>query len=181
MASTSSKTAAGIGSWAFRAVTSSSDPKKANLDYVHHPSRPPRDVLLLARKAFTNLVDLIRLRIARYGMVELWRRHIEGLEESEKGADAVDVGEAEAYRIETQALPDKAEKAMEALGAFLNQVKKDWNKLDKRILRHILRSPVIALGVGEHPFTVDWEIFQVNCAKFGDGSQGNKMDLSGAL
>jgi hypothetical protein len=54
---------------------------------------------------------------------------------------------------------------------------KDWSKLDNRVLGHILRSPAITLGVGEHRFTEDWGIFLVNRAKLGDGFQGNKLDL----
>jgi hypothetical protein len=48
--------------------------KEANVDYVHHPSRPPKDVLLLGKRAFTNLVDSIKLRIGRHGNdVQRWR------------------------------------------------------------------------------------------------------------
>jgi len=66
---------------------------------------------------------------------------------------------------------------MEALGALLDQVKKDWKKLDNRVIGHVLRSPAIILGVGEHRFTEDWGIFQIDRAKLGDGFQGNKLDL----
>ena len=154
--------------------------KEANVDYVRHPSHwPPRDVLLLGRRAFTNLVDSIKFRIGRHGItVELWRQQIEDLEEREKGTNTVDVEKAKTTRIETQGLLDKAEKAMEALGVLLKQVNKDWKKLYNRVLGHILRSPAITLGVGEHHFTEDWGIFQVNHAKLGGGFQGNKMDLS---
>jgi hypothetical protein len=152
--------------------------KEANLDYVRHLSGPPGDVLLLSRRAFTNLVDSIKLRIEEHDItVKRWRKQIEGFEEREKGTDAVDVEKAKAARIETQVLLDKAVKAMEALRVFLNQVKKDWNKLDNRVLGHILRSPAITLGVGKHRFTEDWGIFQVNRAKLGDGFRGNKLDL----
>jgi hypothetical protein len=76
--------AAAIGSWAFRAVTSSSDPR--NIDYVHHPSRPSKKVLLLGNRAFSNLVDSIKLRIGRHGLtVEHWREQIEEFEEMERG------------------------------------------------------------------------------------------------
>jgi len=78
---------------------------------------------------------------------------------------------------ETQGLLDKAENAMEALGALLDQVKKDWKKLDSCVLGHVLCSPAISLGVSEHCFTEDWGIFQINRAKLGDGFQGNKLDL----
>ena len=152
--------------------------KEANIDYVRHPGAPPRDVLLLGRKAFTHLVDSIKLRIGRHGItVQRWRKQIERFEEGEKGTNAVDVDKAKADRIETQGLLEKAEEAMEALGMLLNQVNTDWKKLDNRVLGHILRSPAITLGTGEHRFTEDWEIFQVNRAKLGDGFKGNKMDL----
>ena len=153
-------------------------PKQANVDYVRHPSRPAKDVLLLSKGAFTNLVDSIKLEIGEHGItVKRWRKQIEGFEEREKGTNAVDVAKAKKARIETQGLVDKSQKAMEALGAFLNRVNKDWKKLDDRVIGHILRSPAISLGVGEQRFTEDWGIFQVDRAKLGDGFQGNKIDL----
>ncbi|KAH8997162.1 hypothetical protein EDB86DRAFT_3153777, partial [Lactarius hatsudake] len=155
---------------------------EANVDYVLHPSRPPKDVLLLGKRAFTNLVDSIKLRIGRHGIAaKRWRKRIEGFEEREKGTHAVDVEKAKASRMETQGLLDKAEKAMEALGALLDQVNKDWKKLNNRVLGRILRSPAISLGVGEQRFTEDWGVFQIDRAKLGDGFQGNKMDLGTKL
>jgi len=152
--------------------------EEANTDYIRDPSQPRKSVILLGRTAYTNLVDSIKLRIGRHGlMVNHWRNQIEEFEEREKGTNAVDIEKAKAARIETRALLDKAEKAMEALGVLLNQVKKDWKKLDNRVLGHILRSPAITFGVGEHRFTEDWGIFKVNRAKLGAGFQGNKMDL----
>ncbi|KAI1787375.1 hypothetical protein LXA43DRAFT_1098305 [Ganoderma leucocontextum] len=156
--------------------------KEANIGYVRHPGGPPKDVLLLGERAFTNLADSIKLRIGRHGIAaERWRNQIQEFEEREQGTNAVDVKKAKAYRIETQGLLDKAEKAIEALGVLLDQVNKGWKKLDNRVLGQILRSPAIALGVGEHRFTEDWGIFQVNRAKLGDGFQGNKMDLGTKL
>ncbi|KAK0213851.1 hypothetical protein IW262DRAFT_1411917 [Armillaria fumosa] len=156
--------------------------KEANVDYVRNPSAPPKDVLLLGKRAFTNLVDSIKLRIGLHGIAaKRWRKQIEGFEKREKGTNTVDVEKAKAARIETLRLLDKAEKAMEALGALLDQVDKDWRKLDNRVLGPILRSPAIRLGVGEQHFTEDWGVFQVNRAKLGDGFQGNKMDLGTKL
>jgi len=157
-------------------------PKEANIDYVRPLSGSPKDVLLLSKKAFTNLVDSIKLRIGRHGIAtKRWRKQIEGFEDREKGTNAVDVAKAKAARMETQGLLDKAEKAMEALGTLLDQVNKDWKKLDNRVLGHILRSPAISLGVGEQRFTEDWAVFQINRARLGNGFQGNKMDLGGAF
>jgi len=112
-------------------------------------------------------------------MVKYWRKQIEGLEE-EKGTNTVDSEEAKVARIETQNLLQE-EEAMEQLGVFLDQVNKDWRKLDNRIFGHILRSPPITLGVGERRFTEDWGLFQVNRAKLGDGFWGNTMDVGSAF
>ncbi|KAF7966504.1 hypothetical protein HWV62_38100 [Athelia sp. TMB] len=72
-----------------------------------------------------------------------------------KGTNAVDVEKATAAQIQNQGLLENTEKAMEALGVFLNRVKKNWKKLDNRVLGHILRSPALSLGVGEHRFMED--------------------------
>ena len=152
--------------------------KEANIDYICHHSQSRKSVLLLGRSAFSSLVDSIKLRIGRYGLtVDHWRIQIEEFEEREKDTNSVDIENAKAARIETQALLDKAEKAMNALGVLLDRVKQDWKKLDNRVLGHILRSPAITFGVGEHRFTEDWGIFKVNRAKLGAGFQGNKIDL----
>ena len=142
-----------------------SDPRK--------PTSTPKDVLLTGRGSFTNLVDSIKFRIGRYGITV---EQIARFEERDKSTNAVNVERAKATRIETQGLLDKAEKVMEALGMFLDQVNKDRKKLN-RVLGHILRSPAITLGVGEYRFTEDRGIFQVNRAKLGNGFQGNKMDF----
>lgn len=152
--------------------------KESNIDYVCHPSRPPRDVVLLGRRAFTNLVDSIESKIRACGIeLKLWRREIENLEKREKGSNAVDVEKARADRIEVQGLVDDTEKTMEELEPLLKQVRWNWSRLDNRIIGHILRSPGITLGVGEHRFTEDWGIFLIDRDKLGHGFQGNKMDL----
>ncbi|KAI0029419.1 hypothetical protein K488DRAFT_72980 [Vararia minispora EC-137] len=157
-------------------------PKEGNFDYIRHPSAPSKDVLLLGKRAYTNLVDSIKVRIGRHGIsIKRWTRQIEGFLEREECADQADIQKATASRTEIQALLDKAETAVEALAALLKQVNADWKKIDDRVLGHILRSPAIALGVGEHRFTEDWGIFQVDRAKLGDGFQGNKLDLGTKL
>jgi hypothetical protein len=152
--------------------------KEANIDYVHHPGGPCRDVLLLGERAFTNLVDSIKLRIGRHAIAaKRWRKQIEGFEKREKGTNAVDVEKAKVVRTETQGLLDKAERSMKELVTFLDQVNEEWKRLDDRVLGHVLRSPAISLGVGDQRFTEDWGIFEVKRAKLGVGFQGNTMDL----
>ena len=110
-------------------------------------------------------------------MVKRWRKQIEGFVEKEKGTNTVDVQKAKAVRIGTRGLLDKAENVMEALGALLDRVNKDWKKLDNRVFGHVLRSLPIIFGIGERRFTEDWGNFQVDRAKLSDGFPGNKLDL----
>lgn len=125
-------------------------PNEANVDYVRHPSGPPKYVVLLSKRDLTKVVDSIELTIAAYGISSnRWKKQVEGFEEREKGTDAADVEKARADRIETQGSLDKAEKAMNAPKALLDQVNRDSKKLDKRVLGPIIRSPAISLGVGE--------------------------------
>ena len=83
--------------------------KEANVDYVRRRSASSKDVVLLGKRGYANLVDSIKVRIGRYGIsMKRWTKQIEGFVEREKGTDLVDVQKAVALRIETQALLDKA-------------------------------------------------------------------------
>ncbi|KAF8879528.1 hypothetical protein CPB84DRAFT_292048 [Gymnopilus junonius] len=156
--------------------------KEGNFDYIRHPRAPSKDVLLLGKRAYTDLVYSIKVRIRGYGIsMECWTEQIEMFSEREKGTDQADIQKAAAFRIETQALLDKAKTAIEALTALLKQVDTDWKKLNDRVLGHVLRSPGITLGAGDEHFTEDWAIFQIDRAKLGDGFQGNKLDLGKEL
>lgn len=123
--------------------------QEGNLDYSYHPSAPVKDVLLLGKRAYAELVDSIKLTIGGHGIsAKHWRKQIEGFKEREKGNDAVDVAKAEASRIKTEGLLDEAEKAMVELGGLLDQVNKDWKKIDNRVIGHILRShPSVSASV----------------------------------
>jgi len=56
--------------------------QEGNLDYFYHPSAPAKDVLLLGKRAYADLVDSIKVAIRRYGFsTELWRRQIEWFKE----------------------------------------------------------------------------------------------------
>jgi hypothetical protein len=107
--------------------------KEANVNYVRHPTGAHKDILLLGKRAFTDLVDSIKVRIGWHGITsKRWRNQIEGLEKNERGTNTVEVEKAQVDRMETQVLLEKAEKAMGALGALLDQVNKDWKKLNNR-------------------------------------------------
>jgi hypothetical protein len=102
---------------------------------------------------------------------------MERFEAREKGTRAVDIEKSMAARIETQRLLERTQKAIEALEVLLDQVNRDWKNIDNRILGHIVCSPAITLGVGEHRFTEDWGVFQIDRARLGNDFQGNKLDL----
>ncbi|KAG9080475.1 hypothetical protein FRC06_006532 [Ceratobasidium sp. 370] len=154
-------------------------PEEGNFDYSYHPGAPVKDVLLLGKRAYTDVVDSIKLAIAERGTAaEVWEEQIAWCkEEEEKGADAADVANTEASRVKTEGWLDEAEKAMEALARFLERVNKEWKKIDNRVIGHVLRSPPIGFGVSEQHFTEDWGVFVVDRTKLGDGFRGNKIDL----
>ncbi|KAG7439988.1 uncharacterized protein BT62DRAFT_924364 [Guyanagaster necrorhizus] len=156
--------------------------KEANNDYVYHPSAPRKNVLLLSNRDITDLVNSIEINITGHSTaVKNYRKEIKGFEEREKGTNAGDVMEAKAARIEAQALLDDVEKKIDALRVLRKQLNNDWNRLQNRVLGHILRSPPISVSVGRHRFTEDWGVFEVDRAKLGDGFQGNKIDLGTKL
>jgi len=153
-------------------------PNVPNLDYAHIKVRRVGGSSCLARKPHTKLADSIKIEIGQHGLaIERWRGQIEGFKGGEKGTYAGDIEKARKDRDKTQALLDDVEEAMGVLGKFLGQVQKDWSKLDNRVLGTVLCSPAVNLGVGEHRFTEDWGIFQVDRTKLGDGFHGNKIDL----
>jgi hypothetical protein len=152
--------------------------KDINVDYVYHPGRPARDVVVLGRKAFTNLIASIEVRIGNHGIArERWMSQITCFEHREQGTDATDVARARADRLVTQGLVDNAETAMAALGELLDNINQHGSQSNNRVLGHILRSPAISLGVGFHHFTEDYGLFQVNRDKLGEGFVGNKIYL----
>jgi len=152
--------------------------QEGNADYVRHHHGPPKNVVLLGKRAYTDLVDSIMLRIGRHGIsIKRWKKQIEGFQQREEGTDERDVARAAKERTKTQALVDAAEEALEALAALLSKVETHWKKLEDRVLGTILRCPPIRLGVGSERFTEDWGVFSIDRSKLGDGFQGNKIDL----
>lgn len=149
-----------------------------NLDYSYHPGEPAKDVLLLGKRAYADVVDLIKLTIRGHGiLIEHWGRQIEMYKEMEKGNGTADTAEAKASRIKIEKSIDETGKTTEKLKVFLDQVEKEWKEIDSRVIGHILRSPPIGLGVSEQHFTEDWGVFVVDRSKLSANFQGNKMDL----
>jgi hypothetical protein len=143
---------------------------EANLDYASHPHAPRKDVLHLGIRAYSNVVDSIKLTIARHGIAaKRYRKQIEGFEEREKGTGAADVETARAKRVETEEMLAKADKAMLELSKLLDRVKKDWKYQDNHVIGSIVRSPPIQLGVGQQRFTEDWGLFKIDRSKLGNG------------
>lgn len=149
---------------------------ETDTEHTHGPSGD--DVILLGDGALTKLTSSISEKIQQHPkVVEHLEKRIKWLMEREGGPDANDVEKAKGPRIKTQASLNEEKNTQKALQALLDQVNRDWNELDNRILGPILCSPTIGFCVGEHQFTEDWAIFEVNRAKLGKSFQGNKIDL----
>jgi hypothetical protein len=150
-----------------------------NVNYARtNTSAQPRNLLLLGTKAFENLVESIKIRIGRHGiMVERYNRQIEKLQAREAGEDQDDIEEATGELKKTQRLLDEANEAMEALEKFHNEVKKDWSEPSQRVLGHIVYSPRITLGVGTEGFTEDYAVVELDSSKIEKAFKGNVIEL----
>ncbi|KAI6040606.1 hypothetical protein EDC04DRAFT_2537846, partial [Pisolithus marmoratus] len=125
-------------------------------NYICHPHGPHKDVVLLSLGAFTNLLNSINLMIKHNGVMDKYCMGIIELSKKrEQGTNTVDVEEAKVEWIRAQKLLDKGKKVVEALQVLLHQVKKDWKKLNDRVIGHILCCPPIHCGVSEEGFTKD--------------------------
>ncbi|KAG9080534.1 hypothetical protein FRC06_006461 [Ceratobasidium sp. 370] len=153
-------------------------PTMANLNYTHHPSGPPKNVIMLSQRALAGVVDSIKDEIAGHGIMSVvWKQEIKEFKEREKGTNAAAVKIAIKEQMAIQGLLGQVEEARDVLKALLHKVNRHWMKLDNCILGPIIYSPAIRLGVGEQRFTEDWGIFQVDQTKLGDGFKGNVIDL----
>lgn len=103
--------------------------KEGNINYVCHPSGPPRDVILLSKKALNNLMDTTTSRMQHHGkQIERWR---EELEETEESADALDAEEVKSLQNKLHSLLEEANKEVKALKVLYDLIQKEWTNIDK--------------------------------------------------
>ncbi|KAH8119558.1 hypothetical protein DFH11DRAFT_1838878 [Phellopilus nigrolimitatus] len=137
--------------------------------------------VLFKTDAQTNndyLLASIKLRIGRHGiMVELHKQEIKTLEEREGGDDDEDVEEAREELEKTRPLLTNANRAIEDLERFYEQVKSEWGPPKQRTIGHIRSSPAVTFHVGLEGFTEDWGAFELDGPKFKDAFKGNYIDL----
>ncbi|KAI0760742.1 hypothetical protein C8Q74DRAFT_251673 [Fomes fomentarius] len=150
-----------------------------NDEYVFRGAGAPRKyVRLLGNNRFQRLLDSIKLRIGRHGiMVEIYGRNIAKLEARVKGSDEKDVAEAKRELKKTRILLDDANEAIEDLEKFYTTVKRDWSKPEQRTIGHIRYSSALTLGAATGGFTADWGAFELDRSQFKDAFRGNFMDL----
>ncbi|KAF8970664.1 hypothetical protein BDZ97DRAFT_55681 [Flammula alnicola] len=163
-----------------------------NLDYTRtNTSTRRRNILLLGTEAFDNLAKSIKIKIGRHGVmaehysrqIEELQEQIEKLKEREAGEDEDedDVEEATGELEKIQRLLDEANKAMEALDKFHDEVRKKWRQPSQRVLGHIIRSPPITLGAGTEGFTEDYAVVELDSSKIEKAFVGNAIDLGAKI
>ncbi|KDQ53459.1 hypothetical protein JAAARDRAFT_424691 [Jaapia argillacea MUCL 33604] len=152
---------------------------KTNDHYVVTDASVPRKyVQLLGTRAFKELLDSIKLRIRRHGiMVEIHEGQIKRLEARVGGDDDEDVAQSKKELKKTRGLLEDANDAIEDLEKFYEKVKKEWSQPKQRTIGYIRSSPAIAFNVGPEGFTEDWGAFELDGAKFKDAFRGNFIDL----
>jgi hypothetical protein len=148
-----------------------------NDDYVFADAGAPRKyVQLLGTRAFDKLLDSIKMRIRRHGiMVGIYERQIKMLEARVGGDDEEDAAEAKKLK-KTRGLLDDANEAIEDLEKFYEKVEKEWGQPKQRTIGYIRSSPAIAFNVGPEGFTEDWGAFELDGPKFKE-FKGNFIDL----
>jgi hypothetical protein len=91
-----------------------------------------------------------------------------------------DSPEANTERQDIQMEIHKANRAIEALNAFYQDVSTRWATRESRILGHVILSPPINVGVGNssEDYTEDWAAVEIDASKI-DASNfdGNTIDL----
>ncbi|KAI0032653.1 hypothetical protein K488DRAFT_49424 [Vararia minispora EC-137] len=142
-----------------------------NEDYTLQGGGAPRkSVHLLGTRAFNRLLESIRLRIGRHGiMVEILERDIKRSKDKLEGdeeLDEDDVAEAKKELTKAQGQLAEANEAIEALEKFYATVKKDWGSAKNRIIGHIRRSPPVAFNVQPGGFTSDWAVIELDGSRF---------------
>ncbi|KJA21087.1 hypothetical protein HYPSUDRAFT_203275 [Hypholoma sublateritium FD-334 SS-4] len=131
---------------------------------------PRKNVQLLSLSRFERLLEDIKLRIGRHGiMVPIYEEQITKLKAA---AD-----EARDGLEETERMLQKTHKAIEDLERFYDQVKREWGPPRQRVIGHISSSPALAFNVGPEGFTEDWGAFELDGSRFKDAFKGNFIDL----
>lgn len=155
-----------------------------NEDYTMRSGAPRKDVQLLGTRAFQELLDSIRLRIGRHGvMLGIYEAQVKSLVASLEGADHEDedgddedVAEAKKKLTKVRIQLGEAFEAIEDLEKFYATVKKDWGPASQRTIGHIRRSPPVTFGTDPGGYMEDWAAIELDGPKFKE-FKGNFIDL----
>lgn len=76
--------------------------KNINIDYIYHPIAFTKDILLLGKRPFNNLINSIKFRISYHSIViEHWKGQIARFKYREQSTNAADVVKAKANYVVT--------------------------------------------------------------------------------
>ena len=140
------------------------------------PSQPRRNVLLHGDGGFKKLLHSIQSEMGSTAFyAEYLPRCLKEIENDE--------GEmAESARKEYQAALDEANKAMNELPLFCQEVLGDWGSAEDRVLGHVLYAPPIGVGAGADQHTEDVAIIELDPSKIdAKNFKGNIIDFGTKL
>ncbi|KAI0250099.1 hypothetical protein BJV78DRAFT_1347568 [Lactifluus subvellereus] len=135
-------------------------------------SQRRHDVVLFGDAAFKKYLESIQVEIKGKGvMAEYHARRVKAVE----GRDDPEVNEE---RENAQTAFVKAEKAMELLSTFYEDVLTHWATRESRVFGHVILSPPINVGVGSGGYTEDWAVIEIDSSKVdANNFKGNSIDL----
>ncbi|TDL17861.1 hypothetical protein BD410DRAFT_534844 [Rickenella mellea] len=143
--------------------------------YTRKKGQPRRDVLVLGRKAYQDVLRSIMGKIGRQSiLVDHYKDELEYLRAA---GDDDDDAQAE-WRKKYKVLLEGAENAIETLDGFHSNVTKNWTVESERIMGHVVHSPPLSVGTGPKRFTEDWALIELHGEKIDwEAFKGNVIDL----
>lgn len=149
------------------------DPKTDNnkLFERENVSTPRQDVVLLGDEAYKSLVRSIMVEIEKKGMdIQSFNKRLEGVEGREGPR-------FDRERTQVKGGITAAEQAIEELTKLHEEVKR-WEKLEDRVIGHIVYAPPITVGADPDNFTEDLALVKIDASKFDASNvETNCIDL----
>ncbi|KZT71408.1 hypothetical protein DAEQUDRAFT_763993 [Daedalea quercina L-15889] len=134
-------------------------------------SAPREDVVVLGDEAYKSLVRSIMVEIVNKGIsLQTFKKRLEAIEGKEGTR-------FDRERTQVQSGITTAEEAIEEL-TKLHEEAKRWEKLDDRVIGHVVYAPPITLSADPDGYTEDFALIEIDTSRFDASNiKSNCIDL----
>ncbi|KAM5543702.1 hypothetical protein V8D89_002319, partial [Ganoderma adspersum] len=124
-----------------------------------NPSTPRRDVVLLGEGAYQGLASSITAEIGKQERsIDVFKKHLQALERAEGEQSNEECTQARSGIT-------VAEDAIEKLRKLHDDAKR-WEKLEDRVIGHVVYAPPITLGAEPGGYTEDFALIEIDTSRF---------------